>query len=734
MQVHEANQAVKQRDLFVRYLLEHYDEIFEKDAGAPMTPGIFKIEEGEKHVPHSPCTPSPHDDGNHFNYDLNKEKKKETIRAVAVTANKTTTTASSSVSVPVTRTITVSDVSDSVSEAREKKKKEDEKNVAASNVSSATSITVSTSEVRESSSKEEEKTREEENVTTTTTTTSTTVEPTLRVLTAPRVSSDAKLLSRKFDDDDAIKTDSTRSIHGIEETLSGVTDGGDSSGSESCLSDEDVTEPHRNLPVVKEGYLVKHAISSRSFFSSARKRYFRLVLDERQRIAFLSYYKDDVTEEAKGHLILADGCHVSMKTSKAKNKLCVTFHDDIKDARERQDRDVQDKKHTLVLNVSDSKDPHDSLKSWADALEKTISSISSNRENLSIAESDSCSTMTHKALERDATGVMVQAGYDAPVRKRSTVSSSHQHGISIGKTLVSKKKRRLVTEDGFDLDLAYITSNIVAMGFPSTNFEGWFVRNNIKDVVDFFDSRHENLYMIYNLCIEKGRQYDAKHFQGRVQCFPHFDHNPPPIKYFWPFCRSVAFWLEKDPKSVVAVHCKAGKGRTGVMICAYLLYRFGFSAAASMKFYAKMRTHDGKGVTLPSQKRFIRHFAELCEPPFGWSNAMFAMLGDCEGVRPVGSVPLRTDTAQRFLKSVHFHNVPEWMLDSGDHLSLEITSGFWTKEPRVSVAKQSRMFNMNMEKRTVEIDFTCKGTLDGVELCEEVKFVLYVVVYQKKYD
>ena len=40
-----------------------------------MTPGIFKIEEGEKHVPHSPCTPSPHDDGNHFNYDLNKEKK-----------------------------------------------------------------------------------------------------------------------------------------------------------------------------------------------------------------------------------------------------------------------------------------------------------------------------------------------------------------------------------------------------------------------------------------------------------------------------------------------------------------------------------------------------------------------------------------------------------------------------------------------------------------------------------
>ena len=86
---------------------------------------------------------------------------------------------------------------------------------------------------------------------------------------------------------------------------------------------------------------------------------------------------------------------------------------------------------------------------------------------------------------------------------------------------------------------------------------------------------------------------------------------------------------------------------------------------------------------------------------------------------------LGTDTAQRYLKSVQFHNVPDWMLDSGDHLSLEIISGFWTKEPRVSVAKQGVMFNTNKEKRTVEIDFTCKDSLNGVEINEEVKFVLY---------
>ena len=46
----------------------------------------------------------------------------------------------------------------------------------------------------------------------------------------------------------------------------------------------------------------------------------------------------------------------------------------------------------------------------------------------------------------------------------------------------------------------------------------------------------------------------------------------PPLPLVNDFCQRVADWLQKDPQNVAVVHCKAGKGRTGTMICSYLVY------------------------------------------------------------------------------------------------------------------------------------------------------------------
>ena len=65
--------------------------------------------------------------------------------------------------------------------------------------------------------------------------------------------------------------------------------------------------------------------------------------------------------------------------------------------------------------------------------------------------------------------------------------------------MVSKKKKRF-PEDGFDLDLSYITPRIIAMGFPSSGVEGIY-RNPLPEVQRFFTKRHASHYKVYTVFV-----------------------------------------------------------------------------------------------------------------------------------------------------------------------------------------------------------------------------------------
>ena len=178
---------------------------------------------------------------------------------------------------------------------------------------------------------------------------------------------------------------------------------------------------------------------------------------------------------------------------------------------------------------------------------------------------------------------------------------------NIFKRLVSKKKRRLQTEY-YDLDMCYITERVIGMGFPAYGCERLY-RNSLEDTKSFLDRYHRD-YKIYNLCIEKDRIYPKTYFQNTlVGLFPFNDHSPCPCKLILDFCVDICLYLTAHPNGVAAIHCKAGKGRTGVMIVCYLIFSgLCRTSDEALVHYANQRTLNKRGVTIASQIRYIKYF------------------------------------------------------------------------------------------------------------------------------
>lgn len=86
-------------------------------------------------------------------------------------------------------------------------------------------------------------------------------------------------------------------------------------------------------------------------------------------------------------------------------------------------------------------------------------------------------------------------------------------------------------------------------------------------------------------------------------------------------CKEIHKFLSENEENVVAVNCRAGKGRTGTIICCYLLFcgrrlvtlgRFD-DANKAFDYYSKKRFSKGEGVTQPAQKRYVQYFEKLCK-------------------------------------------------------------------------------------------------------------------------
>jgi len=132
------------------------------------------------------------------------------------------------------------------------------------------------------------------------------------------------------------------------------------------------------------------------------------------------------------------------------------------------------------------------------------------------------------------------------------------------------------------------------------------------------EEKHGAHYHVFNFCAEPGRCYPKEVFDGRIRRFPFRDHQVPRLYVLHQFVECAVAWLAKDTRNVCALHCKAGKGRAGVMACCLLL-RIGFkkTAGTMIAHYDKTRVTMNKksgrqhGLTVPSQLRFVAYYERI---------------------------------------------------------------------------------------------------------------------------
>ena len=188
---------------------------------------------------------------------------------------------------------------------------------------------------------------------------------------------------------------------------------------------------------------------------------------------------------------------------------------------------------------------------------------------------------------------------------------TEKHNLeAAARQLISQNKRRY-QQDGFDLDLTYVTNRVIATSFPST---GWWAiyRNPIEKVALFLDTKHPQRYKLFNLCSEK--TYDTSFFHDMVERVMIDDHNVPSVEQMLEFTERVRGWLGEHPDNVIVVHCKGGKGRTGTMICIWLIESGVFSSATnSLDYFGNRRTDTNvskkfQGVETPSQSRYVGYY------------------------------------------------------------------------------------------------------------------------------
>ncbi|XP_042264812.1 tensin-2 isoform X4 [Thunnus maccoyii] len=219
-----------------------------------------------------------------------------------------------------------------------------------------------------------------------------------------------------------------------------------------------------------------------------------------------------------------------------------------------------------------------------------------------------CKTATHRKCEAKVTSACIPAPSNDLGSTKSLTYTKQRN--TLPRSFSVDRVMERVMERHYDFDLTYITERIISVFFPP-KLEEQRYRINLKEVAAMLKSKHQDKFLLLNL---SERRHDITRLNPKVHDFGWPDLHAPPLDKICAICKAMETWLTSDPQHVVVLHCKGNKGKTGVIIAAYMHYSkisAGADQALSTLAMRKFCEDKVSSSLQPSQNRYIYYFGGL---------------------------------------------------------------------------------------------------------------------------
>ena len=169
-------------------------------------------------------------------------------------------------------------------------------------------------------------------------------------------------------------------------------------------------------------------------------------------------------------------------------------------------------------------------------------------------------------------------------------------------TISTKHHTIAINYNNHNLDLSYITSNIIAMRVPTSE--------TLPLLQQYFYERHKNKIRVLSLCREDFNNFNKNLFAPLPYViYPLIDHESPSIAEIDMICQDIDTYLKSDKDNTVVIHCHSGKGRTGLVIICYLLYSLMLdNIEQAHRLVNERRTDNNSCAKNPCQKRYVFYY------------------------------------------------------------------------------------------------------------------------------